>query len=41
MLPNTQENVDLVTFTEEFLNEKLHFLCSVGFQPFSHSNLDV
>ena len=24
-----QETVDLVTFTEEILNEKLHFLCSV------------
>ena len=22
--------MDLVTFTEEILNEKLHFLCSVG-----------
>ena len=25
-----QETVDLVTFTEEILNEKLHFLCSVN-----------
>ena len=23
-----QENADLATFTEEMLNEKLHFLCS-------------
>ena len=23
------QTVDLVTFTEEILNEKLHFLCSV------------
>ena len=28
MWPNPQEAVDLVTFTEEILNEKLHFLCS-------------
>ena len=26
--PNLQEIVDLVTFTEEILNEKLYFLCS-------------
>ena len=25
----TQETADLVTFTEEILNGKLHFLCSV------------
>ena len=30
MWPNAQEPVDLVTFTEEILNGKLHFLCSVG-----------
>ena len=29
MRPNPQETADLVTFTEEVLNEKLHFLCSV------------
>ena len=29
MLPNPQETVDLVTFTEEILNGNLHFLCSV------------
>ena len=29
MWPNPQE-MDLVTFTEEILNKKLHFLCSVG-----------
>ena len=28
MLPNPQLNADLVTFTEELLNGKLHFLCS-------------
>ena len=29
MWPNPQETGDLVTFTEEILNRKLHFLCSV------------
>ena len=29
MLPNPQETVYLVTFTEEILNGNLHFLCSV------------
>ena len=29
MLPNPQETADLVTFTEEILNGKPHFLCSV------------
>ena len=28
MLPNPQFPVDLVTFTEEMLNGKLHFLCN-------------
>ena len=28
MGPNQQETADLVTFTEEILNVKLHFLCS-------------
>ena len=28
MCPNLQFPADLVTFTEEILNEKLHFLCS-------------
>ena len=31
MLPNLQFLADLVTFTEEILNGKLHFLCSVCF----------
>ena len=31
MWPNPQfPTADLVTFTEEILNEKLHFLCSDG-----------
>ena len=29
MWTNPQEAADLVTFTEEILNGKLHFLCSV------------
>ena len=29
MWPNPQETVDLVTFTDEILNEILHFWCSV------------
>ena len=28
MWPNPQFSADLVTFTEEILNEKLYFLCS-------------
>ena len=28
MWPSAQETADLVTFTEEILNGKLHFLCS-------------
>ena len=31
MWPNSQETVDLVTFIEEILNGKLHFLCSEWF----------
>ena len=31
MWPNLQETADLVTFTEETLNKKLHFLCSVPY----------
>ena len=30
MWQNPQENADLVTITEEILNGKLHFLCSVA-----------
>ena len=30
MWPNPQESADLVTFTEETLNAKLQFLCSVS-----------
>ena len=28
MWPNLQETADLVTFTEEILDRKIHFLCS-------------
>ena len=28
MRPNLKETADLVTFTEEIVNGKLHFLCS-------------
>ena len=28
MWPNSQETADLVTFIEEILNEKLHFMCN-------------
>ena len=31
MWPNPQETPDLVTFTEEILNGKLYFLCSVQY----------
>ena len=37
MWPNPQEPGDLVTFTEEILNGKLHFLCSVWFEGVCHS----
>ena len=29
MWPNPQETTDLVTFTDEIVNEKLYFLCNV------------
>ena len=28
MWPDPQETVDLVTFTEELINGKVHFLCT-------------
>ena len=30
MRPNPQETADSVTFTDETINGKLHFLCSVS-----------
>ena len=42
MWQNLQETVDLVTFTEEILNGKLHFLCSgVTFFHQNVKKLDV
>ena len=32
MRPNPQFPTDLVTFTEEILNGKLHFLCSASWE---------
>ena len=32
MWPNLQENADLVTFTEEILNWKLHFSCNNSYR---------
>ena len=34
MWPNPQETADLVTFTDEILNEELHFLYSVNITNF-------
>ena len=34
MWPTSQETADLVTFTEEILNGKLHFLCSLDSCPY-------
>ena len=34
MWPNPQFPADLVTFTEETLNGKLHFLCNVCFPDY-------
>ena len=39
MWPNPQETTDLVTFTEEILNRKLHFLCSETISNFK--KLDI
>ena len=33
MRPNLQETTDLVTFTEEILNGKLHFYSSASLKP--------
>ena len=35
MSPNPQVPADLVTFTEEMLNRKLHFLCSAIYSVIS------
>ena len=36
MGPNPQETADLVTFTEDILNGKLHFLCSEEVRSWKH-----
>ena len=41
MWPNPQETADLVTFTEEILNEKLHFLCSVTNLNYGNPNSNL
>ena len=42
MWPDPQEAANLVTFTEEILNEKLHFLCRVTpYNPYSLSIFEV
>ena len=38
MWPNLQETADLVTFIEEILNAKLHFLYSVSCDYFPGAN---
>ena len=37
MWPNPQGAADLVTFTEEIFNERLHFLCSVSLPKHNNS----
>ena len=41
MWPNPQFSADLATFTEEMLNGKLHFLCSVIYIKKGLSNIEV
>ena len=38
MWSNPQISADLVTFTEEIFNGKLHFLCSVSLKSFGNSS---
>ena len=38
MWPNPQETADLITFTEEILNGKLPFLCSVRNEALNKEN---
>ena len=40
MWPNPQFPTDFVTFTEEILNETLHFLCSAKFTDGSNDLLE-
>ena len=41
MWANLQETADLATFTEEILNGKLHFLCSVSCWNYGHSQVEI
>ena len=41
MCPKPQETADLVTFTEEILNGKIHFFCAVTGSPTNHELLTV
>ena len=41
MRPNPQETTDLVTLTEEMLNGKLHFLCSMNHPTCTISQLET
>ena len=38
MWPNPQFPADLVTFTDEILNEKFHFLCEIALCSFESKN---
>ena len=40
MSPTSQSRADLVTFTEEILNGKLHLMCSEAF-PFQLSIFEI
>ena len=40
MWPNPKETADLVTFTKEILNGKLHFLCGVIVKAMFNSELN-
>ena len=40
MWPNPLETADLVTFTEEILNGKLHFLCNVSNQVIHNEDIE-
>ena len=41
MWPNLQFSADLVVFTEEILNAKLHFLCSGPYLQIPMNNLSL
>ena len=41
MRPDPEETADLVTFTEEMLNGKFHFLCKVYRKSAAHNYLTL